>query len=91
MTIFEAAMSSYPIAKAKEQLSRLIDEALAGETVTITRHGKPVVELRRSTPDEAPKRMTKADLEWLRKRRDARPPLGEDAVTLIRRMRDVEE
>ena len=84
-------MSSYPIAKAKEQLSRLIDEALAGETVTITRHGKPVVELRPSTADEAPKRMTKADLERLRKRRDERPPLGEDAVTLIRRMRDEEE
>jgi prevent-host-death family protein len=91
MTIFEASMSSYPIAKAKEQLSRLIDEALAGETVTITRHGRPVVELRPSKPDEAPKRMTKADLEWLRKRRDARPPLGEDAVALIRRMRDEEE
>lgn len=83
-------MSSYPIAKAKEQLSRLIDEALAGETVTITRHGKPVVELRPSKSDEASKRMTKADLEWLRKRRDALPPLGEDAVTLIRRMRDKE-
>jgi prevent-host-death family protein len=91
MTIFEAAMSSYPIAKAKEQLSRLIDEALAGETVTITRHGKLVVELRPSKPDEAPKRMTKADLEWLRRRRDALPPLGEDAVTLSRRMRDEEE
>jgi hypothetical protein len=35
--------------------------------------------------------MTKADLEWLRKRRGERPPLGEDAVTLIRRMRDEEE
>ncbi len=34
--------------------------------------------------------MTKANLEWLRKRRDAPPPLGEDAVTLIRRMRDEE-
>ncbi|KAF2991094.1 type II toxin-antitoxin system Phd/YefM family antitoxin [Methylocystis sp. MJC1] len=41
-------MSSYPIAKAKEQLSRLVDEALSGETVTITRHGKPVVKLRPS-------------------------------------------
>jgi hypothetical protein len=35
--------------------------------------------------------MTIADLERLRKRRDARPPLGEDAVTLIRKMRDEEE
>ncbi len=53
---FRGGLSSYPIAKAKEQLSRLIDEAVAGETVTITRHGKPVVELRPSKADEAPKR-----------------------------------
>lgn len=84
-------MSSYPIAKAKEQLSRLIDEALGGETVTITRHGKPVVELRPSQPVDAPKRMTREDIEWLRKRRAMLPPLGEDAVTIIRRMRDEEE
>lgn len=83
-------MPRYSIAKAKEQLSRLIDETLSGETVTITRHGKPVVELRPSKPADAPKPMTKADIEWLRKRRDERPPLGEDAVTLIRRMRDEE-
>ena len=84
-------MPSYPIAKAKEQLSRLVDEALKGETVTITRHGKPVAELRPSAPVDAPKRMTKADLEWLRKRRDALPPLGENAVDIIRRMRDEED
>ncbi len=39
-------MTSYPIAKAKENLSKLVDETLAGEEVTISRHGKPVVELR---------------------------------------------
>jgi prevent-host-death family protein len=39
-------MSTYSIAQAKDQLSRLVDEALAGKQVTITRHGKPVAELR---------------------------------------------
>ena len=39
-------MSSYSSAKAKDNLLKLIDEALAGEEVTITRRGKPVVELR---------------------------------------------
>ena len=39
-------MASYSVAKAKDNLSKLIDEALAGEAVTITGHGKPVVELR---------------------------------------------
>jgi len=39
-------MPSYSVAKAKDNLSKLIDETLAGEAVTITRHGRPVVELR---------------------------------------------
>ena len=36
-------MSTYSIAQAKDQLSKLVDEALNGQQVTITRHGKPVV------------------------------------------------
>lgn len=53
-------MSSYSIAAAQEQLSHLIDEAQAGEAVTITRDGKPVAELRARppTPAFAPKPMT---------------------------------
>lgn len=81
-------MPSYSIANAKAQLSRLIDETLRGETVTITRHGKPVVELRPSAG--APDRMTAEEMARLRARRAARPPLGEDAVTIIREMRDKE-
>ena len=83
-------MTIYPVATAKEQLSRLIDEALRGEVVTITRHGKPVVELRPSVP-AAEGDMAKTDLAELRKRRNARPPLGEDGVSILRRMRDGEE
>ncbi len=78
-------MSSYSVAYAKEQLSKLIDEALAGESVVITRHGKPVVELR---PKQEPAQRKKVDVEWLRKRREALPPLGENAVDILRRMRD---
>jgi hypothetical protein len=59
--------------------------------VTITRHGKPVVELRPSQPVEASKRVTVEDIEWLRERRAKLPPLGEDAAATIRRMRDEEE
>ena len=36
-------MATYNLAQAKDQLSKLVDEALSGELVTITRHGKPVV------------------------------------------------
>jgi len=39
-------MSAYSVADAKNGLPGLIDRALAGEEVVITRHGKPVVELR---------------------------------------------
>ena len=38
-------MPRYSVAEAKNTLPRLIDRALAGEEVVITRHGKPVVEI----------------------------------------------
>ncbi len=39
-------MANYSVATTKDNLSSLIDKALAGEEVVITRHGKPTVELR---------------------------------------------
>lgn len=39
-------MTTYSVAEAKNRLPSLIDRALEGEEVIITRHGKPVVELR---------------------------------------------
>jgi len=44
-------MTAYSVADAKAGLPRLINRALAGEEVVITRHGKPVAELR---PTAAP-------------------------------------
>jgi prevent-host-death family protein len=79
-------MSTYSIAQAKDQLSRLVDEVLAGKQVTITRHGKPVAELRPA--GQAPRLITKADVQWLRKRREALPALGDDAVSVVRAIRD---
>ena len=38
-------MSTYTLAQAKHQLSRLVDEAMAGETVTLTHHGNPVADI----------------------------------------------
>jgi prevent-host-death family protein len=47
-------MSTYSVADAKAGLPSLINRALAGEEVIITRHGKPVVELRpASVPNPA--------------------------------------
>jgi prevent-host-death family protein len=39
-------MSTYSVADAKAALPSLINRALAGEEVIITRHGRPVAELR---------------------------------------------
>ena len=56
-------MTTFSVAETKNNLSKLIDLALKGEKVTITRHGAPVVELR---PAQAAKRpITQADMDWL--------------------------
>jgi prevent-host-death family protein len=39
-------MSLFSVAEAKNGLPSLIDRATAGEEVVITRHGRPVAELR---------------------------------------------
>jgi prevent-host-death family protein len=81
-------MSTYNVAEAKNRLSQLIDRALRGEPVVITRRGEPVVELRPVRP--APRPITKADIEWLRARRVGRTPAKTDAGTLVSQMRDEE-
>ena len=65
-------MNTYSVAEAKSQLSKLIDRALDGEAVVITRRGEPVVELRPVRP--APRPITEADIEWLRAKRVGQIP-----------------
>ena len=43
--------------EAKTKLSELLDKVEAGETVTITRHGKPVAQLIPAQPDHDPEAM----------------------------------
>jgi len=81
-------MSTHTVAEAKNQLSKLIDRALKGEGIVITRRGQPVVELKPVRPP--PRRITQADLEWLRRMRAQLPYCETDAATLIRQMRDEE-
>lgn len=79
-------MSTHSVAEAKNRLPELIDRALEGEGVVITRHGRPVVELR---PIPAPaRRVTEADLDWLASRRIGRTRPRKDAGKLLREMRD---
>jgi len=85
MAIFKN-MGTYSVAEAKDHLSKLIDRALAGEGVVITRRGEPMVELRPVRP--APRPITEADLEWLRARRVGRTMPEMDAGQLVSVMRD---
>ncbi len=80
-------MPVYSIAQAKYQLSKLVDEALAGEQVTITRHGKPVAELR-PTVIAGAGRPSPELIDEIAARAKTLPSLGESAVDIIRRMRD---
>jgi prevent-host-death family protein len=73
-------MSVYSVADAKNRLPTLIDKALAGEEVIITRRGKPVVELRPATRIVPP---AKGTHEWLRARTRARPGVGLTSVEIL--------
>lgn len=79
-------MGRHSVAEAKNQLSELIDRALKGEDVVITRHGSPVVELK--PLQKPPRPVTQADLDWLDAHRAPRLSMKTDAVTLVRSMRD---
>jgi len=79
-------MSDHSVAEARNHLSKLIDQALAGEPVTITRHGRRVVELR--PVEQVGHKVTKAEVEWLRRHRVKGKPSGEDAGAFVSRMRD---
>lgn len=82
-------MPTYTIAQAKDQLSKLVNEALDGSTVRITRHGKQAV---RVVPDtDEPRVMTPEDWDRLFKDAESRP-LTENVTgaDIIRAMRDDE-
>lgn len=77
-------MSAYSVADAKSGLPRLIDRALEGEEVIITRHGKPVAELRplAKTATALPSK----SYDWLQARRADRKPVAVNAVDLLNQM-----
>jgi prevent-host-death family protein len=79
-------MSKHSVAEAKNNLSELIDRALEGKGVVITRHGRPVVELRPIPP--AAKPMTPEAVDWLTQRRVGRRMPREDAAIAVRKVRE---
>jgi prevent-host-death family protein len=72
-------MPEYSVADAKNNLPKLIDKALEGEEVIITRRGKPVIELRPAVARPKPPIGTD---EWLFERR-IRPGVGLTSVELL--------
>lgn len=79
-------MSTHSVAEAKNRLPELIDRALGGEGIVITRHGRPVAELR-GIPSP-PRAMTRSELDWLADLRRAEGDGPVDAVTFVSDMRD---
>jgi prevent-host-death family protein len=80
MAIWRPVMTEYSVAAAKNALPKLIDRALAGEEVIITRRGKPVVELRPAVVRPEP---PIGSHEWLEARTRARPGVGLTSVEIL--------
>jgi prevent-host-death family protein len=84
MAILELKMASYSVAEAKNQLPSLIDKALGGEDVVITRHGKPVAELR--PPRARPSSEERKALYDHMAAEAAKRPVSVSAVDLLNEM-----
>ena len=84
-------MATYGVAEAKNKFTHLLDRVEKGESITITRHGKPVAEMKAAASQPKPK-MTLEERQALYdafvKQREAQPPLGMSAVELLRRAWD---
>lgn len=76
-------MDAINLADAKAHLSELVDRIEAGDSVNITRRGKPVARL--TAVDRPRKRVDAALLQSLTA---TMPPLAENAADLMRSMRD---
>ncbi|CAL8980101.1 type II toxin-antitoxin system prevent-host-death family antitoxin [Rhodoplanes serenus] len=79
-------MGTHSVVEAKNQLSDLIDRALRGEEVVITRHGRPVARLAPIEPVVGP--VTPEALDWLAAHRVGGHEPSEDSGTLLSRLRD---
>lgn len=79
-------MAVYGVAEAKNKFTHLLERVEKGESITITRHGKPVAELRSAPKLTLEERQALYDA-FVRERQNG-PPLGISAAELIRSMRD---
>jgi prevent-host-death family protein len=79
----ERDMSVINLADAKAHLSELVDRVEAGDTIDITRRGKPVARL---TAVARPRR--RIDVNLLQSLTATMPPQAERSADLVRSMRD---
>ena len=75
--------------RLKTGCPKLIDRALQGGDVVITRYGRPVTELK-PIPERA-RCVSATDLDWLAARRIGRLSAAENTGTLVNGLRDEEE
>jgi prevent-host-death family protein len=78
-------MERISLAEAKARLSELVDRAASGETIHISRRGKPAARL---MPPEPERR--KVDIDLLRAIRRLSPKQRDSAGEFMRKMRDDE-
>jgi prevent-host-death family protein len=76
-------MDATTLHDAKAHLSELVDRAEAGDTIEITRRGKPVARL--TSVARSRKRI---DVVMLQALTEAMPPQVQDAADLVRSTRD---
>lgn len=76
-------MDTVNLADAKARLSELVDRVEAGDTIAITRRGKPVACLSAVATSRKP-----IDAALLRALTESMPPQTEPAAELVRSMRD---
>ncbi len=76
-------MGVITLAEAKAHLSELVDRVEAGDSIDITRRGKPVARL--TAPERPRKRIDAALLHALTA---TLPPQEQDAATLVSSMRE---
>lgn len=78
-------MNAVSLAEAKARLSELIDQVETGDTVDITRRGKPVARLTAVAKPRKP-----IDAAQLQALTASMPPQTETAADMVRAMRDDE-
>lgn len=76
-------MNAVSLAEAKARLSELIDQVETGDTVDITRRGKPVARLTAVAKPRKP-----IDAARLQALTASMPPQTEPAADMVRAMRD---